>query len=930
MLLLQTKLFVPSLPSTVVPRPHLLKRLTSGLQGKLTLVSAPAGSGKTTLLRTWLADVQQHEQRASTWLTLDTQDNDVTRFFTYLISALQNILPELGQTALAGLETQQAPNVSLFLTHLIHEIAIVDTPFILVLDDFHVITNSALHDAVVFLVNYLPPQMHLVLSSRTLPPISLARLRTQGQLTQIRAIDLYFTLPETTTFFNTTMGFHLAAKDIEALEQRTEGWIAGLHLVAQALQGLNTSHISDFLASFAGDHRDIADYLLEEVFSRQPEQIQAFLLQTCILERFCAPLCDALFSIEQEENYSPHQSFSSSQDILDTLEQANLFLVPLDTKHHWYRYHHLFTDVLRRQRGQGTSELHRRAATWFEQKGMLDEAVQHLLMAQDNERAASLVEKHAERLFWERSDMLTLLHWFEQLSESNIRSRPRLCLTYAWLLSELHTGRNTLIASRLQDAANLLKMEEEASQLLPDAQRKVSSDARQYMLAEKDILTAMLISQKGETSSALLLCHQALERLPEAYPLMRGIATAMCAFVEHDITLVSYLLTESITLCRTVGNRYFAALFTANLIEVLLVQGQLHQAERAFRRILRFPEKHDGPEIGMMCVSIAMVYFERNDLQMAETYLKEGIERCRPFDAWAGVVLTGLLRLARIRFLQNDPDSASTFLEEAEQFEERGRISQIPFPVPRLETVQTRLWLAQGNLPAAFSWATDWRRIFTSHEDLNCSDEVEYLTLTRVLIAQAIRQENVELANEAKQLITSLLQSAQSAKRIGRVLEMYLLQALIDQTQGNMPLALISLQQALSLAEPERYIRLFVDEGELMVKLLREAARKGIASDYCAKMLQAFSQEDHHEKSGKYTPSFSALSLSLSEPLTKQERKTLQLLATPLAIPQIASELVVEVSTIRTHIKRIYSKLDAHTRIEAVQKAKELGMLGTG
>jgi len=538
MLLLQTKLSIPSVPSALVPRPHLLKRLTSGLQGKLTLVSASAGSGKTTLLRTWLADVQQHEQRASTWLTLDTQDNDMTRFLIYLMTALQNILPELGQTALAGLETQQAPNVPLFLTHLIHEIATVNTPFILVLDDFHVITNPALHGAVVFLVDYLPPQMHLVLSSRTLPPIALARLRTQGQLMQIREADLHFTLLEATTFFNTVMGFHLATENIEVLEQRTEGWIAGLHLAAQALQGLDDVHILDFLASFVGDHGDIADYLLEEVFSRQPEPIQAFLLQTCILERFCAPLCDALFSIEEKENRSLQQNFSSSQGILDTLEQANLFLVPLDAKHHWYRYHHLFTDVLRHKRGQGASEFHQRAATWFEQEGMLDEAVQHLLLAQDDERAARFVEKHAERLFWERSDMLTLLHWFEQLSESSIRSRPRLCLTHAWLLSELHTGRNTLIASRLQDAANLLKMEEEASQLLPDAQRKISSDARQYMLAEKDILTAMLMSQQGKTSSALLLCHQALERLPEAYPLMRGIATAMCAFVEHDITLV--------------------------------------------------------------------------------------------------------------------------------------------------------------------------------------------------------------------------------------------------------------------------------------------------------------------------------------------------------------------------------------------------------
>ncbi len=915
MLLLRTKLYAPSLPSALVLRPHLLHRLTQGLRGKLTLVCAPAGSGKTTLLRSWL-DTQQHEQQVSTWLTLDTQDNDLTRFFTYLVAALQSIAPELGQTALAGLQTQQVPNISLFLTHLIHEIMTIDTPFVLVLDDFHVITTPVLHEVIAFLVDYLPPQMHLVLSSRTFPPIALARLRVQGQVTQIQATDLRFTMPEVTDFFNTVMGLHLKEADIEVLEQRTEGWVAGLRLAAQALQGLEAVQAADFLVSFAGNHRDIAEYLLEEVFYRQPEHIQTFLLQTCILDRFCAPLCDVLI---HEDNRTTNQNVTSSQDILHALEQANLFVIPLDAQHHWYRYHHLFADVLRRQRGREAFELHRRAATWFEQEGMLDEAVKHHLEARDDECVAHLIATHAERLFWERSDMLTLLHWLEQLPESIVRRSPRLCLTHAWLLSEMYTDRNQLITSRLQDATLLLK-EVETSQLLSNRQDTISHDAQQGMLAEKEILTAKLMSQQGNTAHALLLCNQALERLPETHLLMRGIATAMRAFVEHDISTVSHLLTQSIALCRSAGNRYFAALFTANLIEVLLVQGQLHRAERAFRHLLRFPDKHDGPEVGMMCVSIAMVYLERSDLQTAETYLEEGIERCRLFDAWAGVVLVGLLRLARIRCLQKDTDGAQMLLEEAEQFEERGRASQIPFPIPRLETAQTLLWLAQGNLTAALSWATDWRKILSSPEDLHCSDEGEYLTLTRVLIAQARKHGNEKQADEAKQVISSLLEAAQNTGRTGHMLEMYLLQALINQMQGNVPLALLSLQQAFSLAEPEGYVCLFVQEGKPMVKLLREAARH--ASDYCVTLLAAFSQEDLYEQSEERVHSLSAL----TDPLTKQEWKTLQLLATSLAIPQIAAELVVEISTIRTHIKRIYSKLDVHTRIEAVQKAKELGI----
>ena len=920
MLLLQTKLSVPSLPMALVPRPHLLTRLTHGLSGKLTLMCAPAGSGKTTLMRTWIADVQQREQRASVWLTLDTQDNDLIRFFTYLIAALQRVAPELGQTALAGLETQQVPNIPLFLTQLIHEITTVNIPFILVLDDFHVITAPVLHEAVTFLVDYLPPQMHLVLSSRTVPPIPLARLRTQGQATQIRATDLRFTLSEVTTFFTLQRGLHMSSADMEMLEQRTEGWVAGLHLTAQALQGLDATHASDFLATFAGDSHDIADYLLEEVFHRQPKHIQVFLLQTSILDRFCAPLCDALYTGEGEDD-PENQTMSSSQAILDFLEQANLFLVALDTKHHWYRYHHLFTDVLRRQRGQDTSELHRRAAIWFEQEEMLDEAVKHLLAAHDIESAARLIELHAERLFWERNDMLLLLHWFEHLPESSICGSPRLCLTHAWVLSEMYTDRSPLIASRLQAAALLLKGED-ASPL------HYKIDAQQRLLAEYDILTARLLSQQGNMSDALLHCHSALERLSETHLLLRGIAMAMCAFVEHDIVVVSSLLTQSIALCQAVGNKYFSALFTANLIEVLLVQGQLRQAKKAFQRLLHFPDMHDGPEIGMMCVSIAMVYLERNELQMAETYLQEGIERCRPFDAWAGVVFTGFLRLAWIRSLQNDTVGASVFLEEAEQFEERGRTSQLPFPVPRRETAQARLWLVQDNVNAARSWVTEWRRKLSSQEELRCSDEEELLALIHILLAQTRTQEREEAFGEAKQLVSRLLQMVETTGRKRHVLELYLLRALLDQMRGNISHALTSLELALALAEPEGYIRLFVSEGEPMIALLREVPQSS-AFSYCSTLLAAFPLETQHQKSGKDTSTFSPLSHLLTDPLTKQELKTLRLLTTTLAIPEIAVELVVEVSTVRTHIKRIYSKLNVHTRLEAVQKAKELGMLGT-
>ncbi len=770
MLLLQTKLYTPSLPELLVPRPRLFDRLTQGSRRKLTLVCASAGSGKTTLIRNWLTDIQQHEQRVSAWLTLDAQDNDPIRFFTYLITALQGVAPELGQIALAGLETQQFPNIPLFLTQLIHEIETLNTSFILVLDDFQVITNPALHEAITFLVDYLPRQMHLVLGSRTLPPIALARLRTQGQVTQIRATDLRFTTSEVTTFFNMHSEHHVSVENIEMLEQRTEGWIAGLQLVLQALQGLDATQTADFIATFAGDSGDIADYLLEEVFHRQPEHIQTFLLQTSVLDRFCAPLCDILLNADENEISPKSHSVLSSQTILDTLEQANLFLVPLDAKHYWYRYHHLFADVLRRQRTRDVSKLQQRAALWFEQEGMLDEAVKFLLAAKDVERAAHLVEIHAEKLFWERSDLTTLLSWFEQLPEHIILTSPRLCLSHAWVLSEMHTDQNTLIASRLRATATLL--EEEAPPFLSSTEGNKYSDERQRMLAEHNILSARMLSQQGNISDARNLCQQALDQLSEKYGLLRGIALAMYAFVEQDINTVSSLLTQSIALCQAAQNRYFAAIFTGNLIEILLVQGQLHSAKRAFKRVLSTPDKHAGPEIGMMCVSIAMVYLEQNDLQTAEAYLSEGIECCRPFDAWAGVVLTGFLRLARIRSIQNNTDAAYELLEEAAQFEARSRMSQIPFPVPNLKT--------------------------------------------------------------------------------------------------------------------------------------------------------------EREKIEKNTSPFSLLSYPLTDPLTKQEMKTLRLLTTTLTIPEIAVELVVEVSTVRTHIKRLYNKLDAHTRLEAVQRAKELGILGKG
>ena len=901
--LLQTKLYIPQLRPNLIPRPRLIERLNEGLHRSLTLISAPAGFGKTTLIIDWLRQIDL----PAGWLSLDEGDNDLARFLTYFIAALQQIEAEFGQTGQELVRSPQLPSPEALMISLINDMATFTAEFVLVLDDYHVIDAQPVHEALTFLVQHIPPQMHLIITGRADPPLPLSRLRARSQMTELRADDLRFTTEEAAAFLNEVTRSDLSEENVTTLKTRTEGWIAGLQLAALSMQG--TADIQAFISAFAGDDRYIMDYLVEEVLHQWPEDTQLFLLQTSILERMTGPLVDAMTGRED------------SQSQLQKLEQANLFIVPLDNQRRWYRYHHLFADLLRRRLHQTQPDqiqnLHRRASAWFAQEGLIDEAVIHALATEDFEQVASLIEQDAQIIIWEQGNMRTLLKWLAALSPSLIRSRPRLSITYAWVLFELFTDQERTIESFLQDAEAMVKPTD-----------KMAAD-EQVMLGEVHLLRANLARRQGQTNQAIHHARQALEYLPQpsldradnvfvhaaALYILGAVYDSLGNLVE-----AGQHYSESIALIRATGLTYGLLAVMARLIEVLIVQSQLHKGERVFQQMVQAPGKQQGPDVGMAYVGMGEICREWNDLKRAAAYLEKGIKLCRPFETWRMIVLKGMSSLAWVRQAQGDVDGVSALLQEMERLEQ----TDLPYPLARPAADRARLWLAQGNLGAAARWAQESG--LSLDDELSYLHEIDHLTLARILIAQ-------NRPADALYLLERLHRASQDGGRLGRVIEIQILQALAHQAQGDMARALPILDQALSLAKPENYIRVFVDEGEPMVVLLHEAARQAIAAGYVNRLLEIFKAGEQGgrgaaEKKADPSPLLPrSPAPPLLDPLTGRELDTLRLLATELSIPEIAEEMMVAVSTTRSHVKSIYSKLNVHSRLQAIQRAKVLGLL---
>ncbi len=1004
--ILTTKLYIPPTRPELVPRPRLIERLNEGLgqnQGfgrKLTLISAPAGFGKTTLISEWVDNLRftsdDYSPRSETerdlrldtakesqivnrkskivnriaWLSLDEGDNDPARFLAYFVAALQTIEANIGKGALSALHATQPqpPPAETLLTSLINEIAAIPDRIVLVLDDYHLIESQPIHQALTFLLDHLPPQMHLVITTRSDPFLPLSRLRARNQMTDIRADDLRFSPQETATFFNQVMGLGLSGDDIATLENRTEGWVTGLQLTAIAIQ----SHLSmpgqadpsGFISTFAGDDRHIVDYLVDEVLSRQPEPVQDFLLQTSILERFSSPLCDAVLSRGAEVQGSKGEfsrspllpctpaplhirPSASSQEILEYLERANLFIIPLDNRRQWYRYHHLFADLLRQRLRENESErifeLHRRASEWYECNGLINEAIEHTLAAEDFERAARLINKLAETM-WAGGEHATLWRWLEALSDELVCSRPQLCTFQAWML---------YVNGKLQAAEQSLKAAEqaldsmtgdviEASADVPDRRHDLNVAKQRGMVAA---IRAFMASWQGDVPGIIQFSQQALEYFPEEDSTWRCSVAAVLGdahFWRGDMVAANRAYSEAMTVSKAAGDIFQIMIAGLRVAKVERLQGRLRRVTEICRYLSQFAKENGVSQTstaGWLLAIWAEVLYEWNDLDQAKRFVEKCVKLSEQVHDMAALGW-GYLALVKILYGQDDLAGALGIIQKMEKTM-GGRA--VTWYTNRMIAWKARIWIAQGNDdPSRLEAATQLlqERGLNQGDEISYLREAEYMSLARLLIAQGKRQPR--LLEEATRLLERLHQTAEAGDQVGRVIEILVLCALVLQAQGNSVQAMTPLKQALSLGEPEGYVRTFVDEGASMKALLRQAMSGGVAQNYVSKLLAAFdnlpfTSDDLRLDAAKESqivnpkPVLNEGEVSkianLVEPLSERELQVLRLLKTELSGPEIARELMIALSTMRTHTQNIYSKLNVNNRRAAVNRAEELDLI---
>jgi len=896
--LLATKLHVPRPRAHLVPRSHLVERLQRGVERALTLVSAPAGFGKTTLLAQWLTE----SGIPVAWLSLEAEDNDPTRFLSYLIAALQTLDVRVGTTALEMLRTPRPPALEAALAVLVSDVTNGDTgDFALVLDDYHVITDEGIQRGMTFLLEHLPPQLHLILATRADPLLPLARLRAQGQLTEVRTADLRFGATEVSAFLRDVMGLDLETSAIATLEYRTEGWIAGLQLAALSLQG--RADASAFLAAFSGSHRFVLDYLSEEVLARQPAVVQSFLLSTCILERLSGPLCDAVSGQE------------GSQAMLETLERANLFVVALDDERGWYRYHHLFAEALRRHLKHTEStlppELHRRASSWYEQHNLPIEAVQHALAVPDVELAARLIEPIAVRIVLQ-GQLSTLLGWLNALPDALICARPFLCLYHAYVLT---------VTNQLEAAEARLQAAEQSAQQMPAEQEQTITGWVHYIRA----LIALL---SGDIPQAVSLARHALVVLPETQMIPRAgaLATMTRAYlVSGDVTPGSEReVAAAVESIRISGNRFALVSSFCLLARLHILQGRLRQAAATYAKVVQAVSQ---PEVLQTMFSSLSYYFglgdllrERNELEAAERQMAQGMALVKGTltvePAAATLGYTAMARLEQAR--GNTRETLATLDALAHLAEQR---HFLPHLLAQAAAVRAELELAQGNLAAALLWA-DSSGLSAGDDDLSYPREGTYLALARVRIAQARRDPATSLLQDALRLLDRLLRDAETKARMGSVLAILIVRALALEAQGDRTSALSTLERALQLAAPQGYIRLFVDEGTPMLTLLRQAQARSSVPGYVATLLSALGKQHISE-----LPHSSADPSPLAEPLTEREREVLRLLLAGASNREIARRLVLSVNTVKRHVYNLCGKLGVRSRTQAIARARTHNIL---
>jgi LuxR family maltose regulon positive regulatory protein len=953
--LLKTKLYIPPARPELVSRPHLIERLNAGLHRKLTLISAPAGFGKTTLLSEWVHAVgaQRAAPQPVAWLSLDENDSDPTRFLAYFIAALQTLALSadgtsgveeiearqetaaqqepvgiIGKGALSTLQSPQPPPTEAVLTSLINEIAALPDRIVLVLDDYHVVDAKPVDNALTFLLEHLPPQMHLVIATRDDPHLPLARLRARGQLTELRATDLRFTSSEAAEFLNQVMGLDLSTEDIAALETRTEGWIAGLQLAALALQGTISMQghkdATSLIKSFTGSHRFVLDYLIEEVLEQQSESVQTFLLQTAVLDRLTGSLCDAVrFGYTETPSSSKGTAITeqdNGQATLEMLEHANLFIVPLDEERRWYRYHHLFSDLLRQRLRQTQPDwvltLHHRASEWYEQNGFADEAIEHALRAEDFERAAHLIEEHVDAI-WQRGEHTKLRRWLAGLPVELVFSKPQLCILHAWNL--FTSGQQDAAERSLQAAEQALDPgADRAPETSPIERDQPPGSDRMKIQGRAAAIRAFLASYRGDVPGIIQYARQALEYLPEQDLTWRSTATIALgdAYSFNGDTVAAYRARlEAWEASKAAGNIYMILIASLKFAVTLRQQGQLQRVLEICQQQLQLANESGVSQtvvVGWLLAIWGEVLAELDDLDGAIHRAKNGAELT---ERGKDVMVIGWsnLCLMRVLFSRGDMDGAEEIIQKMENI---AREYDVPPWITNLMAAwQARILLAQDKLDAASQWMQE--RGLDADGDPTYLHEMEYIVLARILIAQG-------RLDEAARLLQRLLEATETGGRTSRAIEILMLQALAFQAGGDTARAMTTLERALILAEPVGFIRIFVDEGPPMARLLYEAVTRGIAPDYARRLLAAFPVTEPEQADSSKTQ---ASKSELVEPLSERELEVLQLIAEGLTNQEIASRLFLSLNTVKVHTRNIYGKLGAHSRTQAVARARALGVL---
>jgi len=902
--LLETKLYVPKLRRSLVVRPRLHEHLSRGAESKLTLISAPAGFGKTTVLAEWLAADPAGGPLAA-WLSLDQGDTGPASFWSYVIAALQTVAPEVGAAALSLLQAPRPPPVETVLAPLLNELNAIANDIVLVLDDYHVVDAPDVQGGMTFLLEHLPPQLHVVIASRADPALPLARLRARGELAEIRAADLRFTPDEAAAYLNEAMGLDLRASDVAALEARTEGWIAALQLAALSMQGRDD--ISGFIEGFAGDDRYIVDYLVEEVLQRQPEQVRSFLLKTSILDRVSGPLCDAV------------TGQGRGKAMLEVLDRGNLFLVPLDDRRRWYRYHHLFADVLRARLLDGqpdhVPDLHRRASAWYEQAGESSEAIHHALTAEDFEHAADLVELAIPAMRQARQEA-TARRWLEALPDELIRIRPVLSVAYAGAL--LVSGQLEGVEARLRDAERWLDTTDarDGSEVPTTGMVVVDEEEFRRLPGAIAIYRAAQALALGDVAGTVTHARRALDLVAEDDHLGRGAAAGFLGLTywrSGELEAAHRSWADAMASLQMAGHVSDAIGCAIALADIEIAQGRLGEGMRTYERGLVLATEHGGSVLrgaADMHVGISELFRERNDLEAASEHLltsrKLGDENGLPQNPYRSRVAA-----ARIRQAEGDLDGALELLTEAERL----YVGDFSPNVRPIAALKARLSIAQGKLSEARGWAQ--KHGLSATDDLTYVQEFEHITLAAVLLAQGIHDGAHRTIVEAADLTERLLGAAEDGGRHGTAIEILVVQALARHARGDLAGAMASLDRAVALAEPEGYVRVFIDEGPRMAALLKLAAKQRNAPSYLRRLLAAV-----------VTPAeAAAVAQPLIEPLSERELEVLRLLDSDLSGPDIARELVVSLSTVRTHTQNIYAKLGVNSRRAAIRRAAELDLL---